>query len=92
MVKMHTDQFFGAEATAFLRVASVKGRPSLQLRKGLCASEVVLLFFFMYSFRNSRHAFLRYKGGRPLWEWSVVDLILYFVLLGIILLLTLFEN
>ena len=92
MVKVHTDQFFGAEATAFLRVASVKGRPSLQLRKGLCASEVVLLFFFMYSFRNSRHAFLRYKGGRPLWEWSVVDLILYFVLLGIILLLTLFEN
>ena len=89
---MHTDQFFGAEATAFLRVASVKGRPSLQLRKGLCASEVVLLFFSMYSFRNSRHAFLRYKGGRPLWEWSVVDLILYFVLLGIILLLTLFEN
>ena len=92
MVKVHTDQFFGAEATAFLRVASVKGRPSLQLRKGLCASEVVLLFFSMYSFRNSRHAFLRYKGGRPLWEWSVVDLILYFVLLGIILLLTLFEN
>lgn len=75
---MDTDQYFGAEATFFF-VVSAKGRPLLQLRKGLCPSEVVLLYLKIMNPLK-----MKYKGAAPIWEWPPSAIFIYFLIVTII--------
>lgn len=83
---MHTDQYFGAEATAFcvFVVVSVKGQLSLQLRKGLCAGEVALLLCADMSFHHRK---FRYKGAPNLWEMRPWELFFYLGMITVVLII-----
>ena len=71
-------------------VVPLKGRLSLHLLKGSCV-QARSPFYYAHMMDPS-HPKFRYKGAKPFWLWSTGELLLYFAIIAIILILSYFFN
>lgn len=84
-MNMHTDQYTDTGSNPiFLALLHRKGDFRFSVRKDLYAGEVVLLFSKIMFPTHPRY---RYKGAKPVWNWTFKDLLAYLFILALVFLL-----